>query len=188
MGVYPWKHRSLQHRAQALERYSKQNIFSLLPGDYFRFATTQNPFAFTLLDQFREHIQLLPKMEELAEYNALFSDKYLQHDYYIASGAELVSMERETHQPTSLFLSLLDEWRIAGDNARLAEAYRKTYPLGLINCRAENPGTQCFELEKAVDWTIEQAQNRSRPIFRLRPFLSAAFALQSESRFCRSIR
>jgi membrane-anchored protein YejM (alkaline phosphatase superfamily) len=43
LGVYPWKHRAMQHRAQALERYSDQNIFSLLPDEYFRFAYTQNP-------------------------------------------------------------------------------------------------------------------------------------------------
>jgi arylsulfatase A-like enzyme len=165
LGVYPWKHRSLQHRAQVLERYSVLNLFSLLPDDYFRFAYTQNPFAFTLLDQFRRHIHLLPEISKLADYNALFSEKYFQNDYYIASEAEVVALQRELHQPASLFLSLLDEWRIRADNARLDLAYRKTYPLGLTNCRAENPGTQCFELEKAVDWTISQAQKTAQPFF-----------------------
>jgi len=165
LGVYPWKHRSLQHRAQALERYTDQNIFSLLPSDYFRFAYTQNPFAFTLLNQFRKHIDLLTRISDLADYNALYSEKYFQNDYYVATESEVAALKQETHQPTSLLLSLLDEWRLKMDNARLEKAYHKVYPLGLVNCRAENPGTQCFELEKAIDWTIAQVQRASRPFF-----------------------
>jgi arylsulfatase A-like enzyme len=74
-------------------------------------------------------------------------------------------LKQETHQPASLFLSLLDEWRIARDNVRLNQAFKKIYPLGLTNCRSENPGTQCFELEKAIDWSIAQVQSASRPFF-----------------------
>ena len=165
LGVYPWKHRSLQHHAQVLERYSDQNLFSLLPQEYFRFAYTQNPFAFTLLDQFRQHIDRLPKMADLADYSALLSDKYFQSDYYLAAETELVALKQESHQPASLFLSLLDQWRIARANTRINQAYRKAYPLGLTNCRSENPGTQCFELEKAIDWTVAQVQNTSQPYF-----------------------
>jgi arylsulfatase A-like enzyme len=165
LGVYPWKHRSLQHRAQVRELYTDQNIFSLLPQDYFRFAYTQNPFAFTFLDQFRKHIDRLTRISDLSDYNALFSEKYFQEDYFIATESEVVSLKQETHQPTSLLLSLLDEWRLKIDNARLEKIYHKAYPLGLVNCRSENPGTQCFELEKAIDWTIAQVQSASRPFF-----------------------
>ncbi len=165
LGVYPWKHRSLQQSSQALERYSNQNIFSLLPVDYFRFAYTQNPFAFTLLDQFRKYIDQLVKISDLAVYNAVFSEKYFQSDYYIATAAEVTALKQETHQPSSLLLSLIDDWRVSADNARLDNAYRKIYPLGLVNCRAENPGSQCFELEKAIDWTIDLVKNAARPFF-----------------------
>jgi len=165
LGVYPWKHRSLQHGSQIIERYADQNLFSLLPQDYFRFAYSQNPFAFALMDQFRKYIDLLPKIGDLAEYNALFAEKYLQNDYYIATVAEEVTLKQETHLPASLFLSLLDEWRLRRDNARLDEAYKKTYPLGLVKCRAENPETQCFLLEKAIDWTIAQVRSAPRPFF-----------------------
>jgi hypothetical protein len=144
LGVYPWKHRSLQHRAQALAHYTDQNIFSLLPQDYFRFAYTQNPFAFTLLDQFRNHIDSLTKISDLAEYNALFAEKFFQTDYYVATESEVVALKQETHQPTSLLLSLLDGWRLKKDNTHLELSFRKTYPLGLVNCRSENPGKNCL--------------------------------------------
>jgi len=163
LGVYPWKHRALQHRAQALERYADQNLFSLLPEQYFRFAYTQVPFAFTLLDQFRKHIDRLPKMADLAEYSALFADKYFQQDYYAAAEAEVVTLKKESHLSASLFLSLLDKWRIAKDNARVNNATREEHPLGLTGCRIENPGAQCFKLERSIDWTIAQVQESSQP-------------------------
>jgi hypothetical protein len=165
LGVYPWKHRSLQHRAQALDLYTNQNIFSLLPSSYFRFAYTQNPFAFTLLNQFRGHIDQLTRISNLAEYNALYSEQYFQNDYYVATESEVVALRQETHQSTSLLLSLLEDWQLKRDNARLEQEFRKVYPWGLVNCRTENPGTQCFELEKAIDWTIAQVQSASRPFF-----------------------
>jgi arylsulfatase A-like enzyme len=165
LGVYPWKHRSLQQRAQALDLYSNQNIFSLLPSNYFRFSYTQNPFAFTLLNQFRGHIDQLTRMSNLAEYNALYSEQYFQNDYYVATESEVVSLRQETHQSTSLLLSLLEEWQLKRDNARLEQEFHKVYPWGLVNCRTENPGTQCFELEKAIDWTIAQVQSSARPFF-----------------------
>ena len=164
-GVYPWYHRALQQRTQTLERYGNRNIFSLFPKNYFRFSYTQNPFTYSLLDLFRDDIQLLPRISDLAEYNALFTEDYLQQDYFIATEAEVLSLKQETHQPASLFLSMLEKLRIGRDNRALAQEFRKTYPMGLTNCRATNPGVQCFELEKAIDWSISQVKSTTQPFF-----------------------
>ncbi len=50
-----------------------------------------------LLNQFRNSIDLLPGISSLAEYSALFSEKFFSRDYYLATESEVVSL---IHQKT----------------------------------------------------------------------------------------
>jgi arylsulfatase A-like enzyme len=157
-GLYPWTHRSLHLRSEVLARYAGQNIFNQLPAAYRRFAYTQNPFAYVLLNQFRHGIDTLEPIGDLAEFDSIYSEKLFDNDYFPASEAELSQFKEEFKLPGSLLLSLLERLRIGQGNRKVLGQYQGEYPRGLVNCRTSNPGLQCFRIEPAIDWTIAQAQ------------------------------
>jgi choline-sulfatase len=55
-GLLPWTHRGINLGGLVHEQYVGHNIFSLLQGDYYTAAFTQNYFAEVLLGQFRHGI------------------------------------------------------------------------------------------------------------------------------------
>jgi arylsulfatase A-like enzyme len=163
-GVYPWDHRALQLYSQALPPFSDQNIFGLLPPAYSSFAYTQNPNAYILLDQFRQHIGALPPIGALADYSAAWAESLFPKDYYPAYRAEYALERGGSYKlPASLWLSLFKFWRMRRGNRLMGEALLQTYPYGPVSCDQKVIWTQCFQLETAVNWTIDQAQFAKRP-------------------------
>lgn len=162
-GDYPWSHRALQMRSLPFSKYADHNLFGLLPDAYHKFAYTQNPLAFALLNQAGSHIHHLEHLPDIARLAQTFSDDWFYHDYYVASEAESLYLKEKYDQPASLFLSLFDRWLSERRNRSLAADLRKQYSRGPVNCRPGNPGVFCFTLEDAVDWTIRQVQAAPRP-------------------------
>lgn len=162
-GDYPWRHRALQMRSLPLEKYAGQNLFGLLPPAYHKFAYTQNPLAFALLNQARAHIHNLEKLPDIARLSQTFAEDWLYHDYYVASEAESLYLKEEYDQPASLFWSLLDRWLLNRRTRSLSAEIRREYPRGPVNCRTGNPSVFCYTLEDAIDWTIQTVQTAPRP-------------------------
>ena len=162
-GVYPWTHRALQMRSQTLEPFSDRNIFALLSGRYHTFAYTHNPFVYTLLQQFRGHIDQLTKIADLALLSDALAERLLDYDYFVANEAELLLLKAEYDPPGSLFLSLLDQWKRKTQTRQLIEANQDQYPRGLPNCRITKGASQCFDLGEAIDWIRLQASSQPAP-------------------------
>ena len=162
-GVYPWTHRAIHMRGQALNRFSKQNIFGLLPDDYFKFAYTQNPFVYSILYQERHQINHLVKISELALLSNSYADKWLSRDFFVANEGELVTLKNEYDPPSSLFLSILDKYHSKKQTEKTNGEYRDIFPRGVPNCRSGKPGLQCFTLERTFDWLRQYIKNQPNP-------------------------
>jgi hypothetical protein len=163
-GLYPWTHRALPLRSQVLEKYANHSIFHFLPPSYHRFAYTQNPFAFVLLHQFRQAIDNLLPVGELALQSNLLTDTLFYPNYYAASEAELL-IKSERTPSVSLFLSLLDHFKLHLQTGQLEKTLKEQFPRGIITWGSKGAGVYNFRLEDAIDWVIGQARTASRPYF-----------------------
>ena len=165
-GVYPWTHRAINLQGQTTETFADQNIFSLMPKEYHRFAYTHNTLAYILLDQFRHHIDELLKVSDLALYSDLLVDKLPLADFSTALEAELLLLKNDFSINSSLFLSKLDESLRLRQSVRLNQAYHLEFPRGLPNCRTgEQPGALCFTLEATIDWLQKKIKEQAQPFF-----------------------
>ncbi len=164
-GVYPWTHRAIHLRSEMLTPLAERSIFSFLPEQYHRFAYTQNPFAYVLLNQLRGSIDNLVKMAELADFNDVYTEALFESDYYVASESEVFLLKEPYRTPGSLFLALLDRLKLTRQSRQVLQAYKSEYPRGLSSCRVLTPSSQCFRLEPAIDWVIAQAKAAPQPFF-----------------------
>ncbi|MFM8320213.1 MAG: sulfatase [Chloroflexota bacterium] len=165
-GVYPWEHQAVQQGSRVAPAFKDRSIFSLLPQQYQSFAYTHNRYVYILLDQFRQHIDKLPLIAELADYSGMYSEDLFPADYYLADKAEMtLKLQKNIKVPASLWLSLLDYWLTRLGNRSLASKLRSSYPYGPVSCGQGFVWGHCFQLEKAIDWTLEQALTSAAPYF-----------------------
>lgn len=165
-GVYPWKHRAINLQGQTTDYFATENIFSLLPDEYHKFAYTHNSLAYILLEQFRNRIDELLKISDLALYSDLLVDKIPLSDHTTALEAELLLLKNDFSVNGSLFLSILDEAQRLNRSVRLNQMYHQDFPRGLPNCRTgEQPGALCFTLEATIDWLQNKVKEQTNPFF-----------------------
>ncbi len=165
-GVYPWTHRAINLQGQTIDKFTDNNIFSLLPKDYHSFAYTHNTLAYILLYQFRAHIDELLKVSDLALYSDLLVDKMPIADFTTALEAELLLLKNDFSINSSLYLSKLDESQRLRQSVRLNQLYHQEFPRGLPNCRTgEQPGALCFTLEATIDWLQNKIKEQTTPFF-----------------------
>lgn len=155
-GVYPWSHRALHMRGQALERFTDQNLFSLLPEKYHTFAYTHNSFVQILLQQYCRHIKQLFNISYLTLSSNSLADQWLSQDYFIANEAELLLLKNEHDPPASLYASILDRLKRESQTRYLNETFKEQFPRGIPNCQTGKPSIQCFRLEDSIDWLQTQ--------------------------------
>lgn len=165
-GLYPWKHRAKQTYSQVLDRYVKHNIFRCLPETYYRFAYTQNPLCYALLNQFQDDIDHLLKPGELAlDHNSIA--EYISRDnYYPISSAENYILRSGRTPSVSIFNALLDHLNRFIKNSILTRTYQQDYPRGLVEWgfMKEAP-LFSFKLEDAIDWIINKSLSTPQPYF-----------------------
>ncbi len=161
-GTYPWSHRAIHLWGTASPGYQDQNIFSALEANgYLNLAYTHNPLVTLLLDQFSTHLDLIKPTRELSLLNDQFADLLIPADYSIAYQAERNLLRPPTQQPSSLFLSLLDQARRFGLKSQLTAEYADRFPRGLPN----HHGFQFFLVEDTVDWVVQDVLPIERPHF-----------------------
>lgn len=165
-GVMPWTHRVINLQSQTIDLFTNQNLFSLLPNSYHKFAYTHNSLAYILLDQFHDHIDDLIPISDLALFSDLHTDSLPFDEFNVPFEAELLSLKNTFAVNSSLFLSSLDRIQRKIQSNRVNQAYRSQFPRGLPNCRLEDPDNSlCFTVETAVDWLVEQSKSRLQPYF-----------------------
>jgi arylsulfatase A-like enzyme len=162
-GVYPWTHRALHIRGKTLKPFSNHNIFSLLPKEYYKFAYTHNPLAFTLLHQFRASIDHIVNIPELAIYADSISHDLLVHDFFVSNEAELIAIKNQHDPPSSLFLSIIDSFLREIRTNRLYSSQHAQYPDGVTGCQIWRPDSPCFLLNDAIDWLQIQLSQTPQP-------------------------
>jgi arylsulfatase A-like enzyme len=165
-GGYPWTHRALQMRSQALERFANRNLFSALAEEnYHTFAYTHNTFVQILFEQFRQSIQQLLQISDLTLSSNSFSDQYFGQDYFVANEAELLLLKNEYDPPSSLFASILDRLNRLYQTRKLNESLQNEFPRGAPNCQTGKPSVLCFRLEDTIDWLKAHIGVQESPYF-----------------------
>lgn len=157
-GAYPWSHRAFHLHDAVDSAYEKKNIFSLMPGYYYKVAYTHNLLVASLLHQFRTDLNLWKKTRDLCLIDSEFSDQVFSNDYNVAFWSEWLLLRGGKNPPSSLFLSIADRGRRAISKRLLAREYAEVFPRGLPNLHS-----LFFTLEHAIDWIKDEVSSFSQP-------------------------
>lgn len=86
-GTYPWTHRAFNQGGLIKDDLVKNNMYSMLGSDFYRFFFTQNPWVDRLVSQaYKDIDKMLPITSYSLSGNKLLSDK-VGHDRYLSSVA-----------------------------------------------------------------------------------------------------
>src|SRR5690606_38633690 len=147
-GTYPWSHRAFNTRGTVIPQFIQQNLFSALEStSYYRSAYSHNGYAVLFLNQFQAYIDYLKPSEDLFLANELVLDGVFRSDERI---------------PSSLFLSLADQWRRFFTLQRIEKSQGDTFPLGFPMV---DENFHPFVLEDATNWLIHELTSMPRPFF-----------------------
>ncbi|GAB4539634.1 MAG: sulfatase-like hydrolase/transferase [Anaerolineales bacterium] len=158
-GVYPWSHRSLTYYTPLMDFFTENNLFSLMPPEYYKFAFTHNTFVTNILKQFQDHIDYIKPIEELALFNPNRFQNLFQNDERMGFYASKRWRDDYISKSSSLYINpLAKAW--AGFQADFVQkAHKDEYPLGL----SDNLEGYLYKLEDAVDWLITDAPSQPKP-------------------------
>ena len=156
-GTYPWTHRAFHLHDLVEPEFADRNLFSLFEG-FHRFAFSHNLLAFSLLHQFRAHIEDLKPPRDLALYDDEFADRLFPEDYSVAFWGEWLGLRGGSSPPASLFLSLAHRALRLLHKRDVTRRYGERFPRGVPNLH-----NLFFLLEDAVDWLLQQLPARPRP-------------------------
>ena len=135
-----------------------QNIFNLLPDQYYKAAYTHNLLVMSLLHQMRGDLDLFKHTRELCLVDNEIADRIFFNDYTPAFWAEQSALSGGATPPGTLFLSMLDRAIRSFDGRRLRQEMGANYPLGIPNLH-----NLYFLLEDAIDWIGSQVNGFPRP-------------------------
>lgn len=145
-GTNPWTHRALRGNSTVIDSLETKNIFNYFNQQgYFTTAYSHNPYADTLLRQFRKNIDAYISRPTLFLENDFLIDIILANDYDTAfiSKDQILS-----DAPTnSLLLSKTYAFGEKKKEEKFQEAYGAQYPRGIP--RVGRGGY--FRLEDAID-------------------------------------
>ena len=162
-GTYPWSHRAFNTRGTVIPQFVEQNLFAGLENTpYYRSAYSHNGYAVLFLNQFQQYIDYLKPSEDLFLANEIILDGLFPKDVNTALLAEDIIFPRDERIPSSLFLSLADQWRRYFTLNRIEKNRGKDYPLGFPMV---DENFHPFLLEDATDWLISQLTTMPRPFF-----------------------
>ena len=156
-GTLPWTHRAIRRNGTVAHSFVRQTILDTFE-DYYRIAYTHNPWAFTLLHQFRDDINELIDVQKLLlkSYDSFLSDLF-RNDDDISNVGWVRNTKLTDGYAYSLFFSHLDSFVQDKQRAQLANEF----PSGL----APWLGGQYFLLEDAVNWIANTLTVLSQPFF-----------------------
>jgi arylsulfatase A-like enzyme len=159
-GVYPWTHKGYHLFGTVEDRFSSNNLFSILGDSHHSITYTHNPLVLILLAQFREHIHQLIPIKDLCLRSLPLSDRFSLDDFDSALWAERSARGWGISPSSSLFLYPLQEiWQrhtIRSINEIRAEEFPRGVP-------SNGSYFLFFLLEDAILWIKKQLLETSRP-------------------------
>ena len=159
-GTYPWTHRAAHHFGHVRAAVAPNNVFNLMPDDYYKVAYSHNPLALAVLTEFMGYIDYLPPRSALTLSDQLWSDVLFPHDYPVAVHAERVFAGQ--NRPSSApFLRALQFFTMRAATRRNRRKYGEQFPRHVPNA----PFDADFLLEDAVNWVTELTTTVSHPYF-----------------------
>lgn len=162
-GQYPLSHRAIQFHSKLRPGRSPHTLFNFQPGRR-TFAYTHNPMAYMSLHSLSDQIGQLVNPSSLSLWSDSPAGSWFSDDYTTAFDAELLLFRNGAYPSGSLFYSLFNRAARALKKTSINTAYAQEYPRGVPSyIDEEAPDFMYFTIEAAVDWTIEQARDGSRP-------------------------
>jgi arylsulfatase A-like enzyme len=151
----PWTHRAIKGNGEVAQDFVTRTVFDAFE-DYYRIAYTHNPWAFTLLSQFKDQIDDLVAKQKLflRSYDS-FIDDLFRTDEDIASISWARNVKAQDGYAYSLFLSHLEDMLLKSQYSRL----QQEYPLGLPALANGN----LFLLEQAMAWIASTLTSTAQP-------------------------
>ncbi len=164
-GTLPWTHRAIQHDDRTLGRFADRKLFAVF-NDYHRLAYTHNSWSYTLLRQFRRHIEELAPPEKLfvIPYDD-FGGELFVNDQDISSVGWARAMKTSAGYSYSLLLSRLVGYFEDRQIARLEPAFPRGLPGESTEYR------DAFLLEDAVDGAVSMCRASPQPFLAFFHFL-----------------
>ncbi|HAV75719.1 MAG TPA: hypothetical protein DCX53_00030 [Anaerolineae bacterium] len=157
-GTLPWTHRAFNANGTVVEPFTTQNIFGAFQNHY-RIAYTHNPWANTLLEQFKNVID--ESVPWFSLFLRSFNDDLIHETFKNDDDIASVSWARNVNVSDdgysySLFFSHLYQVLVE----RSVAAYRKLFPRGIPSIASAH---NSFVLDEAVDWTAKRLTEISQP-------------------------
>lgn len=160
-GTYPWTHRSFHMHDTVIENYAYRNMLSLLPSNITKVTYTHNLLAQSLLQQFKEDIDVFKNPRELALIDSEYSDILFSDDYNVSYWAEnLILRSGGDRNASSLYLGLVYRFYKLVKKQMLVHEYGSLFPKGIPNLN-----DIYYLLESAVDWIIQNLDKIPEPYF-----------------------
>lgn len=156
-GTYPWSHRGLNVSGTLLERYEKNNLFSLFRSAMHVATYTHNALVMFLLAQMRGSIDTLIPMHKLALQENTLAGRMRLDDFAVGDWSETLIRGRGQH-PSSLFFPLVEPF-IVSDRVHAKEV-KSNFPYGIPSANKE---ARYFLLEDAIDWLLSNLASLPNP-------------------------
>jgi arylsulfatase A-like enzyme len=132
-GTYPWSNRCQTIYSKVLQQYADKNIFSLTRGKLNSLTYTQNFLVETLLNQFRDQIDLRLDMRAGGVISYRPEGQIFKNDYTTNHWASNLIEGTWEFPASSPFLSILNEIYYSIKYRGLLQKYKNEYPYGLVN-------------------------------------------------------
>lgn len=159
-GTSPWTHRALRGNSRVIDTLESNNLFNFFSQqDYFTIAYSHNPYADTLLRQFRKNIDTHVVRPSLFLEKNFFLDNLLVNDY---DTAFLSKDQILSDTPTnSLLLSKIHASLERSKEEKFQERYGAQFPRGIPQV---GKGVY-FKLEDAIEWINSNIATTPQPFF-----------------------
>jgi len=157
-GTLPWTHRAFRGNDTVIEPFTTQNIFGVLE-DHYRIAYTHNPWANTILQQFKSVLD-----EEVPWFSLFlrsFNDDIIHKTFESDDDIASVAWNRniilnEDGVAYSIFLSHLYKFL----RERKVASFKKMFPRGIPSIEDSYNN---FILEDAVEWITNRLPDIPKP-------------------------
>ena len=160
-GLYPWTHRAIQYYGHTRWSVADNNIFRLLPDEYYKVAYTHNPLASALLHQFQDGIDQLEARHKHALTDGLWSDVMFANDFPVSIYAERVITGLHSRPPSAPYLQFLNLLRFRSESEKYEKAFAEQFPRSLPDAEFD----ALFRLEDVTDWLSQLTTTVTTPYF-----------------------
>lgn len=157
-GAFPWSHRAVNMHGTMRNDFAERSFLCQAEDDTYTLAYTHNILAHTLLEQFKDDVDLFLRPRFLAEMDNEYSDRLFPKDFNVSFWAESLILRGRASRPSSLFLSLAYEIIKSLQKSQLNARYAEQYPLGVPSVNEVY-----YIMESAVDWMTSAVPRLPQP-------------------------